>query len=150
VIDAENPEEWGQWAGVVSEVLFKGGRLDPVLFRDPELKKRFVLMAGYVEGVPVATCLLYLGGNGDLAESGDLGGSTGLGGSAGMYIIATLPSSQGRGFGRQLVEQAQAEAAERGYGFVVLHSTKAGFDFYSRLGYGTFGKLVLYYSISFR
>jgi ribosomal protein S18 acetylase RimI-like enzyme len=128
-LDAEDAEEWSQWAGVVSKVLFKGGRLDPALFRHPEMKKRFILMAGFVDGVPVATCLLHLAD------------------TAGLYMVATLPSVRGKGFGRLLIEHAQAEAIARGYAFVVLHSTKAGIPFYNKLGYRSFGKQVLYCSL---
>lgn len=129
VIDTDDPGEWGQWASIVSNVLFKGEPMDPVLFRHPAVKQQFMLMTGYADAVPVATCLLYLAEN------------------PGLYMVATLPSYQGRGFGRQLVEHAQAEAAAKGYESVVLHSTKAGLDFYSKLGYRAFGKLILYFSM---
>lgn len=128
-IDADDPGEWSQWASIVSNVLFKGEPMDPALFRHPAVKKQFVLMTGYMDGVPVATSLLYL------AER------------PGLYMVATLPSYQGKGFGRQLVEHAQAEAAARGYDFVVLHSTKAGLNFYRKLGYRAFGKLILYFAM---
>jgi GNAT superfamily N-acetyltransferase len=126
-VDVEDPDEWGKWASIVSNVLFKGEPMDPALFRHPAVKKQFILITGYADGVPVATCLLYLAGN------------------PGLYMVATQSSQQGKGFGRRLVEHAQAEAGARGYEFVVLHSTRAGLDFYNKLGYGAFGKLVLYF-----
>jgi GNAT superfamily N-acetyltransferase len=128
-IDADDPDEWSGWASVVSNVLFKGGMIDAAMFRDREMKKRFVLMAAFADGVPVAACLLNLGEN------------------AGLYMVATLKSFQGKGFGKVLMEYAQAKAAARGYEFVVLHSTKAGLNLYNNLGYRTFGKLILYYAM---
>jgi ribosomal protein S18 acetylase RimI-like enzyme len=128
-IDVDNPGEWSQWASVVSGVLFKNTPLDPGLFRHPGIKQQFSLMTAYVDGKAVATCLLYFGE------------------SAGLYMVATLPEFQGKGFGRQLMGYSRAEAAARGYEFVVLHSTKAGLNFYSGLGFKSFGKLFLYYSM---
>lgn len=128
-IDADDPDDWSGWAFVVSNVLFKGGPIDAAMFRDPEMKKRFVLMAAFADGVPVAACLLNLGEH------------------AGIYMVATLSSFQGKGFGKALMEYAQARAAARGYAFVVLHSTKAGLNLYNNLGYQTFGKLILYFAM---
>jgi GNAT superfamily N-acetyltransferase len=128
-IDVDDPDDWSGWASVVSNVLFKGGMIDTAMFRDPEMKKRFVLMAAFADGVPVAACLLNLGEN------------------AGIYMVATLTSFQGKGFGKALMEYAQAKAAARGYEFVVLHSTKAGLNLYNNLGYKTFGKLILYFAM---
>jgi ribosomal protein S18 acetylase RimI-like enzyme len=128
-IDADDPEEWGRWASVVSGVLFKNVALDPLLFCQQAIKKKFTLITGYADGEAVATCLLYFGT------------------AAGLYMVATLPKVQGKGYGRRLMEYAQAEAVARGYKYVVLHSTKAGLNFYNRLGFSSFGKLFLYYSM---
>jgi ribosomal protein S18 acetylase RimI-like enzyme len=128
-INADDPGEWSHWASVVSDVLFKNQPLDPTLFRQPAIKKQFILMTGYSRGIPVATCLLYLAEN------------------AGLYMVATLPAFQGKGFGRQLMEHAQVAAGARGYEFVMLHSTKTGLNFYIRMGFKNFGKLFLYYSM---
>ena len=124
VIDADDPQEWSRWASVVSGVLFKNQPLDRGLFGD-----RFSLMTGYMQDEAVATCLLYFGK------------------SAGLYMVATFPSFQGKGYGGQLMEYAQRVAADRGYETVVLHSTKAGLAFYNSLGFKSVGKLYLYYSM---
>lgn len=128
-IDAGDPEEWGQWSSVVAPVLFRNEALDPLLFNQPADNKRFTLLTGYTEDTAAATCLLHFGD------------------TAGVYMVATLPAFRGKGFGKQMMEYAQAKAAEKGYAFVVLHSTKAGLNFYQQLGFRAFGKLLLYYAM---
>lgn len=134
-IDADDPKGWGEWASVAAGVLFRNVPLDPVLFRKagapvgmPDATP-LILMAGYVRGEAVASCLLYLGEH------------------AGLYMVATVPACQGKGFGRVMIMRARALAAARGYAQIVLHSTKAGLNFYNRLGFKTYGKLCLYYGM---
>ncbi|HTR30438.1 MAG TPA: GNAT family N-acetyltransferase [Puia sp.] len=128
-IDADDPREWDRWASIVSGVLFRNMPLDPLLFRQASVRTRFSLMTAYSDGEAVAACLVYFGEN------------------AGLYMVATLPGFQGKGFGGRLMEHARSAAAARGYGSVVLHSTKAGLHFYKRLGFTSTGKLLLYYSM---
>lgn len=53
--------------------------------------------------------------------------------------VAVLPEFRGDGWGRRLMEAAEAEAADRGADRVVLHAQTAVEGFYHRLGYETVG-----------
>ena len=49
--------------------------------------------------------------------------------------MATLPGSQGRGFGRRLIEVALHDQLEKGATGSLLYSTEAGEKLYRALGY---------------
>ncbi|HXD76392.1 MAG TPA: GNAT family N-acetyltransferase [Puia sp.] len=127
VIDARHAAEWQGWSGVVQGVLFKHAELAATLFRSGQDAGLLRLIAGYAEGRLVSTSLLY---------SGAL---------AGVYMVATEPESQGRGYGLQLMHFTASVARERGYDSLVLHSTKSGLPLYNRLGFQAQGKLSLFY-----
>lgn len=129
VIDADSPDEWRDWSSVVESVLFKGGKLDRSIFSYAAGEGLFKLLIGYFNDQPVTASLLYLGK------------------SAGMYMVATLPGFQGRGFAAELMRLAQSAARSAGYGSIVLHSTQAGLDFYKRMGFREYGKLLLFYNM---
>ena len=52
-----------------------------------------------------------------------------------MRQLAVRESSQGKGFGRELVNNAHSFARERGYAEIVLHARETARDFYEKLGY---------------
>lgn len=127
VIDVRHATEWQGWSGVVQGVLFKHAQLAAALFRSGQEAGLLRLIAGYAEGRLVSTTLLYCG---ELA---------------GVYMVATEPESQGRGYGRQQMRFTAEVARERGYEDLVLHSTKSGLPLYDRLGFRAKGKLSLFY-----
>ena len=53
-----------------------------------------------------------------------------------MRQLAVRESSQGKGFGRELVNNAHSFARERGYSEIVLHARETARGFYEKLGYG--------------
>ena len=52
-----------------------------------------------------------------------------------MRQLAVRESSQGKGFGRELVKYAHSFARERGYAEIVLHARETARGFYDKLGY---------------
>jgi predicted GNAT family N-acyltransferase len=52
-----------------------------------------------------------------------------------MRQLAVRKSSQGKGFGRELVKYAHSFARERGYAEIVLHARETARGFYEKLGY---------------
>lgn len=56
-----------------------------------------------------------------------------------MRQLAVRESSQGKGFGRKLVNYAESFAKERGYSEIVLHARETARGFYEKLSYQTEG-----------
>ena len=52
-----------------------------------------------------------------------------------MRQLAVRESSQAKGFGRELVNNAHSFARERGYAEIVLHTRETARGFYEKLGY---------------
>jgi|GEM_PF-2733733 GNAT superfamily N-acetyltransferase len=129
-VDARNPEEWKNWSNVAENVLFKKEKLAADLFRYGCEKGLFTLLTGYSGGQPVSTALLYTGR------------------LAGVYMVATLPSFQGKGLASELMRFTGSVAAAAGYSDLVLHSTKPGVRLYEGLGYQPKGELLLYYCMA--
>jgi ribosomal protein S18 acetylase RimI-like enzyme len=126
-VDVNDAVELGAWMSIAEAVLFKSGKLDAAVFRYAGGTDRFKLITGYSDDRPVSTCLVYLGRH------------------AGVYMVATLPSFQGRGIAGQVMKYAQSIARNNGYESLVLHSTPAGLEFYKRIGFASPGNMILYY-----
>ncbi len=127
IADTRNPADWSDWSSIAEEVLFKKEKLAADLFRFGCERGLFNLVTGYYGGRPVSTSLLYKGK------------------LAGVYMVATLPSFQGKGFGKELMGFTGSVAAAEGYSDLVLHSTKPGVRLYEGLGFQPKGKLLLFY-----
>jgi N-acetylglutamate synthase-like GNAT family acetyltransferase len=52
-----------------------------------------------------------------------------------MRQLAVRESSQGKGFGRELVNHAESFAREQGYAEIFLHARETARGFYEKLGY---------------
>lgn len=73
---------------------------------------------GYLDGKPVATSCLFLGG-----------------GAAGMYSVSTVPEARGKGIGAVMTVHPLLDAREMGYRIGTLQSSDMGFKIYQRLGF---------------
>jgi ribosomal protein S18 acetylase RimI-like enzyme len=76
------------------------------------------IFVGYLDGVPVATTMLFLGG-----------------GIASVYAVATLPQAQGKGIGAAITLAPLLEAADAGCRDAGLFSTEMGVSVYRRIGF---------------
>jgi GNAT superfamily N-acetyltransferase len=82
---------------------------------------------GAVDGVPVATSLLFLSA-----------------GVAGIYWVATAPSARGQGIGSAMNVAPLQVARDLGYTVGVLQSSQMGHNIYRRLGFQEYCTLGLY------
>jgi len=100
------------------------------VFAGGSVWRRFASYVGYADGEAVCTAATVIGG-----------------GAVGVYNVATLPASQGRGYGEAVMRHALAEARrEHGIARSVLQSTPAGYRLYERMGYRTVTKVAVYAS----
>ena len=100
------------------------------VFDSPCVWENFAAYVGYVDGEAVSTAAAVIGG-----------------GAVGIYNVATLPSSQRRGYGEAVMRYALADARrEHGIERSVLQSTPAGYRLYERMGYRTVTSVSVYAS----
>jgi ribosomal protein S18 acetylase RimI-like enzyme len=76
------------------------------------------MYAGYLNGKPVATSLLFTGA-----------------GVAGIYAVGTIPEARHNGIGTAITLKPLLEARQQGYRFAVLFSSEKGSSIYRRLGF---------------
>jgi ribosomal protein S18 acetylase RimI-like enzyme len=89
---------------------------------------RFAAYVGYVDGEPVSTAAIVMGG-----------------GAAGVYNVATLPGHQRRGYGEAVMRRALEDArSEHGVTRSILQSTPAGLRLYERMGFRTVTRVSVY------
>jgi len=79
---------------------------------------------GYVDGIPVATAELTIGG-----------------GVAGLYNISTRASYRRRGFGTAMTMRPLLDARERGHTTAILQASPDGIRLYQRVGFQAFGEI---------
>jgi GNAT superfamily N-acetyltransferase len=115
------------WCGftdqaVVAEALFAWGH---TLGFAPE--REIVHFLGRLDGRPVATATLVLGG-----------------GVAGIYNVMTVPDAQRRGIGALMTVRPLELARARGYRLGILQSSKMGYPLYRRLGFEDYCRIGIY------
>jgi GNAT superfamily N-acetyltransferase len=76
------------------------------------------LYIGYLNGKPVSTSLLFLGG-----------------GVAGLYAVTVLQEARGHGIGTEMSLHPMREARRLGYYIGVLDATQQGYGIYKRIGF---------------
>jgi ribosomal protein S18 acetylase RimI-like enzyme len=98
------------------------------VFDSDSVWERFAAYVGYVDGEPVSTAAVVMGG-----------------GAMGVYNVATLPGHQRRGYGEAVMRHAIEDAQrEHGAGPVILQSTPAGYRLYERMGFRTVTRVAVY------
>jgi GNAT superfamily N-acetyltransferase len=80
------------------------------------------MFVGYLNGKPVATNMLVLGG-----------------GVASVYAVATIPAAQRKGIGAAITLKPLIDARDEGYIHAVLFATEQGAPVYRRLGFADTG-----------
>ncbi len=98
------------------------------VFDNSAVFERFAAYVGYVQGDPVSTTALVMGG-----------------GAVGVYNVATLPEHQRKGYGETVMRYA-LEESRREYGVerTLLQSTPAGYKLYERMGFRTVTRVGVY------
>jgi GNAT superfamily N-acetyltransferase len=107
---------------VVAEALFAWGQ---TLGFAPE--REIVHFLGRLDGRPVATATLVLGG-----------------GVAGIYNVMTVPDAQRRGIGALMTVRPLLVSRARGYRLGILQSSKMGYPLYRRLGFQDYCRIGIY------
>jgi ribosomal protein S18 acetylase RimI-like enzyme len=98
------------------------------VFDSQSVWQRFAAYVGYVDGEPVSTTALVMGG-----------------GAVGVYNVATLPQHQRKGYGETVMRHALEEShREHGVERTILQSTPAGFKLYERMGFRTVTRVGVY------
>lgn len=98
------------------------------VFDNDAVWEKFMSYVGYVDGEPVSTTAIVLGG-----------------GVTGVYNVATLPEHQRRGYGEAVMRHALAMTQRQfGEGTVILQSTMAGLKLYERMGFRTVTRVAVY------
>jgi ribosomal protein S18 acetylase RimI-like enzyme len=88
----------------------------------------FWLYVGFLEGEPVATAQLVVGG-----------------GIVGLYNVATAASHRRKGVGTAMTARPLLDARESGFQTAVLQASEEGFPIYSRLGFEVTGSFTEYH-----
>jgi len=91
---------------------------------DPEITQTYI---GWLDGKPVATSLLQLGG-----------------GVAGIFSVTTIPEARRKGIGAQVTLYPLLQARDRGYKVGVIESSEMGFDVYQSLGFNEYCRICSY------
>ena len=100
------------------------------VFDDVSVWKRFSAYVGYMDGEPVSTTAVVMGGQ-----------------AAGVYNVATLPEYRRQGYGETIMRHAlDCAHQEHGVRRTILQSTPAGLHLYERMGYRTVAKIAVYAS----
>jgi len=98
------------------------------VFDSDSVFQRFAAYVGYVDGDPVSTTALVIGG-----------------GAIGVYNVATLPQHQRKGYGETVMRHALADARrEHAIPRTILQSTAAGYRLYERMGFRTVTRVGVY------
>lgn len=98
------------------------------VFEQESVWRRFTGYVGYHDEEPVSTAAVVVGA-----------------GVAGVYNVATLPGSQGRGYGEAIMRHALEQARrQHGVETTILQSTPAGYRLYERMGYRTVTTVAVY------
>jgi ribosomal protein S18 acetylase RimI-like enzyme len=91
------------------------------VFEHDSVWEKFASYVGYVDGEPVSTTAVVMGGD-----------------VAGVYNVATLPPHQRHGYGEAVMRRAIEDAQrEHGVTRTILQSTPAGLRLYERMGFRT-------------
>ena len=118
---ATTDEQVGQWArvwgcGAPEEVTHQMETVYAGLHPSPQ--SSFQLYLGALDGAPVATVALFLGG-----------------GVAAVEQVVTLPQMRRQGIGAAMTLMAAQTARSQGYRVAVLHASPMGVNIYRRLGF---------------
>jgi ribosomal protein S18 acetylase RimI-like enzyme len=98
------------------------------VFNNDSVWTSFASYVGYVDGEPVSTAAIVIGG-----------------GALGVYNVATLPTHQRRGYGERVMRHAVEDVRRRtGVPHTVLQSTPAGFRLYERMGFRPITSVAVY------
>jgi len=121
--NAVTPEEVNDWKMVFATVF----ELPPdacAFFSEPfalmskQMKDRFLLLTGYLDGKPVACATFFI--------------SAGVGG---IYNVGTLREARGKGIGYAITSAGMSWIKNTGHNVAILHSSSMGFNVYKRLGF---------------
>jgi ribosomal protein S18 acetylase RimI-like enzyme len=125
--ESKSEKRWGWGGSAQVDVLRFYERATPSLLA---ADSPFWLYVGYLEGEPVATAQLVVGG-----------------GIVGLYNIATAAAHRRKGIGSAMTARPLLDARQAGFRTAVLQASEDGFPIYSRLGFEVTGSFTEYHPV---
>lgn len=116
-----------QWIAIAEKELMGGEKLNIELFTELLRAENCSFFLGRLNGVPIATSLLYKGSD-----------------SGGIYLVATSSDHRRQGFGAKMTNIALKKAKELGLKKVDIQATHAGRPLYATLGFQEHGEIHLF------
>jgi ribosomal protein S18 acetylase RimI-like enzyme len=123
-------EEINEWADMVEQILFNGGKLDRKTLMALILSSDLNLYIGCVDGLSAGTLLSWTNDQ-----------------VTGLYMITTLPAFRKKGVAWQLTNTAIRDAAIAGCRYAVLESTPRGLSLYRKAGFKEYCSFSIYWML---
>lgn len=128
VLRVENETQLEQWLQIVSAALFNNRTINPAIFSYLMNVSGVDLWLGLIQGLPVCTALTFATDK-----------------AMGLYMVATSPAMQRKGYSTSLLKHVHNYAKESGFECLVLQSTRLGINLYKKMGFREIENQLIYW-----